>query len=255
MRPLRRHWCFFCFFCCWEGLRGCLEGNRMPIRITVKGLTVRRAGRTLLDRVSLEAAPGRATVLMGPSGCGKSTLLRMLNRLDAEEHLFETEGSIHMDGEEILRPMGVWELAALRRRVGMVFQAPSPFPMSIGENIAYGIRLQERLTRRDLDVRIEEALTRAALFDEVKDRLTSDARRLSGGQQQRLCIARALAVRPEALLLDEPTSALDPLSTLRIEELLTALKGSVTMLLVTHQPAQAQRIGDRLFRMEAGRIL
>ena len=110
----------------------------MPIRITVKGLTVRRAGRTLLDRVSLEAAPGRATVLMGPSGCGKSTLLRMLNRLDAEEHLFETEGSIHMDGEEILRPMGVWELAALRRRVGMVFQAPSPFPMSIGENIAYG---------------------------------------------------------------------------------------------------------------------
>ena len=138
----------------------------MPIRITVKGLTVRRAGRTLLDRVSLEAAPGRATVLMGPSGCGKSTLLRMLNRLDAEEHLFETEGSIHMDGEEILRPMGVWELAALRRRVGMVFQAPSPFPMSIGENIAYGIRLQERLTRRDLDVRIEEALTRAALFDE-----------------------------------------------------------------------------------------
>ena len=227
----------------------------MPIRITVKGLTVRRAGRTLLDRVSLEAAPGRATVLMGPSGCGKSTLLRMLNRLDAEEHLFETEGSIRMDGEEILRPMGVWELASLRRRVGMVFQAPSPFPMSIGENIAYGIRLQERLTRRDMDVRIEEALTRAALFDEVKDRLTSDARRLSGGQQQRLCIARALAVRPEALLLDEPTSALDPLSTLRIEELLTALKGSVTMLLVTHQPAQAQRIGDRLFRMEAGRIL
>ena len=227
----------------------------MPIRITVEGLTVRRAGRTLLDRVSLEAAPGRATVLMGPSGCGKSTLLRMLNRLDAEERLFETEGSIRMDGEEILRPMGVWELASLRRRVGMVFQAPSPFPMSIGENIAYGIRLQERLTRRDMDVRIEEALTRAALFDEVKDRLTSDARRLSGGQQQRLCIARALAVRPEALLLDEPTSALDPLSTLRIEELLTVLKGSVTMLLVTHQPAQAQRVGDRLFRMEAGRIL
>lgn len=227
----------------------------MPIRITVEGLTVRRAGRTLLDRVSLEAAPGRVTVLMGSSGCGKSTLLRMLNRLDAEERLFETEGSIRMDGEEILRPMGVWELASLRRRVGMVFQAPSPFPMSIGENIAYGIRLQERLTRRDMDVRIEEALTRAALFDEVKDRLTSDARRLSGGQQQRLCIARALAVRPEALLLDEPTSALDPLSTLRIEELLTVLKGSVTMLLVTHQPAQAQRVGDRLFRMEAGRIL
>lgn len=227
----------------------------MPIRITVEGLTVRRAGRTLLDRVSLEAVPGRVTVLMGSSGCGKSTLLRMLNRLDAEERLFETEGSIRMDGEEILRPMGVWELASLRRRVGMVFQAPSPFPMSIGENIAYGIRLQERLTRRDMDVRIEEALTRAALFDEVKDRLTSDARRLSGGQQQRLCIARALAVRPEALLLDEPTSALDPLSTLRIEELLTVLKGSVTMLLVTHQPAQAQRVGDRLFRMEAGRIL
>lgn len=227
----------------------------MPIRITVEGLTVRRAGRTLLDRVSLEAVPGRVTVLMGSSGCGKSTLLRMLNRLDAEERLFETEGSIRMDGEEILRPMGVWELASLRRRVGMVFQAPSPFPMSIGENIAYGIRLQERLTRRDMDVRIEEALTRAALFDEVKDRLTSDARRLSGGQQQRLCIARALAVRPEALLLDEPTSALDPLSTLRIEELLTVLKGSVTILLVTHQPAQAQRVGDRLFRMEAGRIL
>lgn len=227
----------------------------MPIRITVEGLTVRRAGRTLLDRVSLEAVPGRVTVLMGSSGCGKSTLLRMLNRLDAEERLFETEGSIRMDGEEILRPMGVWELASLRRRVGMVFQAPSPFPMSIGENIAYGIRLQERLTRRDMDVRIEEALTRAALFDEVKDRLTSDARRLSGGQQQRLCIARALAVRPKALLLDEPTSALDPLSTLRIEELLTVLKGSVTILLVTHQPAQAQRVGDRLFRMEAGRIL
>ncbi len=227
----------------------------MGTKLLVNQLTVRLGGRALLDRVSLEAGEGRITALMGPSGCGKSTLLRMLNRLDYEQRRFEVEGSIRLDGEELLRPLTLWELAALRRRVGMVFQSPSPFPMSIADNIAYGIKLHERLSKSDLAGRVEEALFRAALLDEVKDRLSCDARRLSGGQQQRLCIARALAIRPEVLLLDEPTSALDPLSTLRIEELLLTLKGAMTILLVTHQPAQARRVADRVLRMEGGRMV
>lgn len=206
-----------------------------------------------LKSINIEIPEKEITALIGPSGCGKSTFLKTLNRMNDLVPGVKISGEIKFHGEDIFaKEMNV---NILRKRIGMVFQKPNPFPMSIYDNIAYGPRLHGSLKKTELDEIVERSLRGAALWDEVKDRLKKSALGLSGGQQQRLCIARALAVRPEALLLDEPTSALDPLSTLRIEELLTALKGSVTMLLVTHQPAQAQRIGDRLFRMEAGRIL
>lgn len=206
-----------------------------------------------LKSINIEIPEKEITALIGPSGCGKSTFLKTLNRMNDLVPGVKISGEIKFHGEDIFaKEMNV---NILRKRIGMVFQKPNPFPMSIYDNIAYGPRLHGSPKKTELDEIVERSLRGAALWDEVKDRLKKSALGLSGGQQQRLCIARALAVRPEALLLDEPTSALDPLSTLRIEELLTALKGSVTMLLVTHQPAQAQRIGDRLFRMEAGRIL
>ena len=226
----------------------------MPIRITVEGLTVRRAGRTLLDRVSLEAAPGRATVLMGPSGCGKSTLLRMLNRLDAEEHLFETEGSIHMDGEEILRPMGVWELAALRRRVGMVFQAPSPFPMSIGENIAYGKpgataeEIAEAARRANIDAFIE-SLPQG--YDTVVGERGS---RLSGGQKQRVAIARVFLKNPKILILDEATSALDNESEEAVQESLEELARGRTTIIIAHRLSTIKH-ADEIATVEHGRVV
>ena len=249
----RRLYCWCCCLC-WDGPHRRWEGETVAIDLTVERLTARRQDRVILDGVSFRAPEGSTTVLMGASGCGKSTLLRILNRIDARDGEPQLEGSIRLGSQEILRPMDVWELVELRRQVGMVFQTPAPFPMSIRENVAYGIRLHERLPRAVLQERVEEALEQAALLEEVRDRLGSDARRLSGGQQQRLCIARALAVRPQVLLLDEPTSALDPLSTRRIEELLLSLRGKVTVLLVTHQPAQAHRLAQRLLVMENGKI-
>lgn len=198
--------------------------------------------RQILKDVYLHFSPNSATALLGPSGCGKSTLLKTINRLHEQENELRVSGSIRLDGKELLS--GRVNLPDLRRQVGMVFQTPTPFPMSIAQNVAYGIRLHERLREETLNARVQDALKRAALWNEVADRLEQSALSLSGGQQQRLCIARALAVRPRVLLLDEPTSALDPISTQKIEQLITQLKREIIVVLVTHNPTQALRCCD-----------
>jgi phosphate transport system ATP-binding protein len=191
--------------------------------------------------------------MIGPSGCGKSTLLRVLNRMYSLYPGQRAEGEVAMDGENILAPDA--DLNSLRSRVGMVFQKPTPFPMSVYDNIAFGVRLHERLGRAEMDTRVEWALTRAALWGEVRDRLTSPAAGLSGGQQQRLCIARTIAVRPEVILLDEPTSALDPISTLKIEELIDELKRDFTIAIVTHNMQQAARCADQVAFFYLGELI
>lgn len=203
--------------------------------------------------VSIPFARNAITGLIGPSGCGKSTLLRALNRIYALYPGQRADGEILLDGENLLA-RGV-DLAQLRARVGMVFQQPTPFPMSIYDNVAFGVRLYEKLPRADLDGRVEESLRRAALWDEAKDKLTTSGLGLSGGQQQRLCIARAVAVRPEVILLDEPASALDPISTSKIEETLVELKRDYTIVIVTHNLQQAARISDYAAFMYLGRIV
>jgi len=185
---------------------------------------------------------GAVTAIIGPSGCGKSTLLRAVNRMNDLIPGCRTEGELLFDGENIYAP-GI-DVVALRRRIGMVFQKPNPFPKSIFDNVAYGPRLHGRLGRRELQERVEQSLRRAALWEEVRDRLHTNALGLSGGQQQRLCIARALAVEPEMLLMDEPTSALDPRATARIEDLIAELRGTYTILIVTHNMQQASRVSD-----------
>ena len=182
--------------------------------------------------------------MIGPSGCGKSTLLRVLNRMYDLYPGQRATGEVMMDGENIIDP--TVDLNALRARIGMVFQKPTPFPMTIHENIAFGVKLHEKLSKAAMDERVEWSLTRAALWDEVKDRLHTSAMGLSGGQQQRLCIARTIAVRPEVILLDEPTSALDPISTLKIEELIDELKHDFTIAIVTHNMQQAARCADQV---------
>ena len=193
------------------------------------------------------------TALIGPSGCGKSTLLRTLNRIYALYPGQKAEGEILFDGQNILE--GNQDLSALRARIGMVFQKPTPFPMSIYDNVAYGVRLYENLNRQDLDNRIEESLRKAALWDEVKDKLNTSGLGLSGGQQQRLCVARGVAVRPEVILLDEPASALDPISTAKLEETLLELKADHTIVIVTHNLGQAARISDYTGFMYLGRLI
>ena len=195
----------------------------------------------------------KITALIGPSGCGKSTLLRTLNRIYALYPGQRAEGEIMFDGRNILGPNE--DLAALRARIGMVFQKPTPFPMSIYDNVAYGVRLYERLGKPDMDARVEESLRRAALWDEVKDKLQTSGLGLSGGQQQRLCVARGVAVRPEVLLLDEPASALDPISTAKLEETLIELKADHTIVIVTHNLGQAARISDYTGFMYLGRLI
>ena len=206
-----------------------------------------------LKNVDLEIYKDKITAFIGPSGCGKSTLLRTLNRmydLYPDQH---AEGKILLDGKDIL-DRGV-DLNQLRAKVGMVFQKPTPFPMSIYENIAFGVRLHEKLSRVDMDERVEWALRKAALWTEVKDILTQSGTSLSGGQQQRLCVARGIAVKPEVLLLDEPTSALDPISTMRIEELLNELKEDFTIVIVTHNMQQAARVSDFTAYMYLGELI
>ena len=182
--------------------------------------------------------------MIGPSGCGKSTLLRVLNRMYDLYPGQRATGEVMMDGDNIIDPK--MDLNALRARVGMVFQKPTPFPMTIYDNIAFGVKLHERLSKSQMEERVEWSLTRAALWGEVKDRLQTSAMGLSGGQQQRLCIARTIAVRPEVILLDEPTSALDPISTLKIEELIDELKHDFTIAIVTHNMQQAARCADQV---------
>lgn len=223
----------------------------MASQITVSNLSVSYSGVRILCNVSLFIPNGQVTALIGASGCGKSTFLKCLNRLIDEENAKVT-GSVKIGQDEII---GVkTDLPKLRKRVGMVFQTPTVFPMSIFDNVAYGIRLHERIGKKELIKRVEKALSAAALYDDVKSKLYMPASGLSGGQKQRLCIARALAVNPDVLLLDEPTSALDPVSTMEIERLLLTLKGRLTIVIVTHNPPQARRVADRVAFFHNGKV-
>jgi len=206
-----------------------------------------------LKNNNLDVATHKVTAFIGPSGCGKSTLLRTFNRMYELYPGQHASGEVLLDGKDILSP-GT-DLFRLRARVGMVFQKPTPFPMSIYENIAFGIRLYERLSKSDMDERVESALQQSALWDEVKDKLRQSGMSLSGGQQQRLCIARAIAVSPEVVLLDEPASALDPISTLKIEELIYELKKNYTLVIVTHNMQQAARVSDYTAFMYLGELV
>jgi phosphate transport system ATP-binding protein len=196
-----------------------------------------------LDSIDLTAPRNRITALIGPSGCGKSTLLRAMNRMHDRTPGARAEGELLLDGQDI---NAAADLVELRKRVGMIFQRPNPFPMSIFENVAYGMRLSaQRIPRREIPERVEQALRASALWDEVKDKLHQSGLALSGGQQQRLCIARTVAVRPDVILMDEPASALDPISTLKIEELMYELERLFTIVIVTHNLQQAARVADQ----------
>jgi len=214
-----------------------------PVKIAVDRMSFYYGAKKALSDISIEMRTHVVTAFIGPSGCGKSTLLRSLNRMNDMVAGTRVEGSVTIDGVDIYRPET--DTVALRRRVGMVFQKSNPFPKSIFENVAYGLRINNMARdRRDLEARVEASLSAAAIWDEVKDRLHEPAYGLSGGQQQRLCIARALAVQPEILLMDEPASALDPIATQRIEELIYNLKKTYTIVIVTHNMQQAARVSD-----------
>jgi len=223
------------------------------LKMQIKDLRFYYGDSLALKGVSLPLAERKVTAFIGPSGCGKSTLLRVLNRMYDLYPRQRAEGEVLLDGENILRP-GV-DLNMLRAKVGMVFQKPTPFPMTIYDNIAFGIQLYERVSRAELNDRVEAALTRAALWGEVKDKLNASGLSLSGGQQQRLCIARTVAVKPDVLLLDEPCSALDPISTSKIEELIDELKAEYTIVIVTHNMQQAARVSDSTAFMYLGELI
>ncbi len=234
----------------------------MPVEKSVQNLVPQIAIRNLnfyygkalaLKNINLEIYKGKVTAFIGPSGCGKSTLLRTINRMYDLYPGQHADGELIVDGKNIL-DKGI-DTIELRAKVGMVFQKPTPFPMSIYDNIAFGVRMHEKLTRNQMDDRVEWALTKAALWDEVKDKLGAPGTGLSGGQQQRLCIARGVAVKPQVLLLDEPTSALDPISTMRIEELIHELKRDFTIAIVTHNMQQAARVSDYTAYMYLGELV
>lgn len=223
------------------------------IKINIKNLNVWYGDFHALKDISLTIPTGRVTAFIGPSGCGKSTLLRVLNRMYALYPGQRAEGEVMLDGENILS--SAVDDCTLRSRVGMVFQRPTPFPMSIFDNVAYGIRLREKLSASELEDRVVWAIKKAALWDDVKDKLQQPGTSLSGGQQQRLCIARGIAVRPEVLLLDEPCSALDPISTARIESLIEELKKDYTVVIVTHSMQQAARVSDYTAFLYLGELI
>ena len=223
------------------------------IHFETKGLNLFYGEKQALDDISIVIPQHRVSAFIGPSGCGKSTLLRCFNRMNDLVDGVRIEGDVLLEGENIYEKKV--NIANLRQRVGMVFQKPNPFPKSIYENVAYGLRLQGVNNRRILDEAIETALKGAALWDEVKDRLHENALGMSGGQQQRLVIARAIAIEPEVLLLDEPASALDPISTLKIEELINELKASYTIVIVTHNMQQAARVSDYTAFMYMGKMV
>ncbi len=229
------------------------ESRLNETRISVRNLDFFYGANRALKSITLDIPDRQVTGLIGPSGCGKSTLLRVLNRMYDLYPGQHATGDVLMDGLNIIAPDV--DVNDLRSRIGMVFQKPTPFPMSIAENIGFGVRLHERLPRAAMNERVEWSLTRAALWNEVKDRLNSSALGLSGGQQQRLCIARTIAVRPEVILLDEPTSALDPISTLRVEELIDDLKQDFTIVLVTHNMQQAARCADQVAFFYLGELV
>ena len=230
-----------------------VDTSGLPERVSVRNLDFFYGESRALKNISLPLYDRKVTAFIGPSGCGKSTLLRVLNRMyDLYPHQRAT-GSVIFDHVDILSSKQ--DVNLLRARIGMVFQKPTPFPMTIYENIAFGVRLYERLSTAELDARVEDSLRRAALWDEVKDKLASSGLSLSGGQQQRLCIARTVAVRPEVILFDEPCSALDPISTARIEELLDEMKKDYTIVIVTHNMQQAARVSEFTAFMFLGELV
>jgi phosphate transport system ATP-binding protein len=225
-----------------------------PVKIDADRLNFYYGQKRALDGISIEIRTNLVTAFIGPSGCGKSTFLRTLNRMNDIIPETRVEGTVRIDGEDIYAPH--LDVVSLRRRVGMVFQKSNPFPKSIFENVAYGLRINGMArSKAELNDRVEESLRQAAIFDEVKDRLNDSALALSGGQQQRLCIARALAIRPEVLLMDEPASALDPIATQRIEELIYDLKKAYTIVIVTHNMQQAARVSDFTAFFWLGRLV
>ena len=219
-----------------------MSSDLFDVQIKTVGLDLFYGDNRVLKNITFDIGRKKVTAFIGPSGCGKSSYLRCLNRMNDFIPSARITGTIEMEGENILSPET--DVIALRRRVGMVFQKPNPFPMSIYENVAYGPRLNGIKDKNILDETVEKSLRGAALWDEVKDKLSSQGTGLSGGQQQRLCIARAIATQPEVLLMDEPTSALDPMSTARVEELIRELKGDYTVAIVTHNMQQAARVSD-----------
>ena len=230
-----------------------LSAAGVPAKVSVRNLNFFYGeGRALKD-INIELLTGKVTAFIGPSGCGKSTLLRVLNRMYELYPGQRASGEVLLDNENILAPGN--DLNLLRARIGMVFQKPTPFPMSIYENIAFGIRLYEKLPKSEIDDRVEHSLRRSALWDEVKDKLAANGLSLSGGQQQRLCIARTVAVKPEVILFDEPCSALDPISTAKIEELIDELKDDYTIVIVTHNMQQAARVSDFTAFMYLGELI
>ena len=230
-----------------------IDASGLSAKILINALDFYYGAAKALKGISLSLYENKVTAFIGPSGCGKSTLLRVLNRMYDLYPNQRAEGEVLFDGDDILSPRQ--DLNLLRARIGMVFQKPTPFPMSIYENIAFGIRLYERLPKSELDGRVEHSLRRAALWEEVKDKLAANGQSLSGGQQQRLCIARTVAVKPEVILLDEPCSALDPISTARIEELIDELKNDYTIVIVTHNMQQAARVSDFTAFMYLGELI
>ena len=224
-----------------------------PLKIAARDLNFWYDKFHAVKNINLDIPEKRVTALIGPSGCGKSTLLRVFNRIYALYPKLEAKGEVLLDGQNILD--AAYPMNRLRSKVGMVFQKPVPFPMTIFENVAYGIRHHERLNKADMEARVELALRQAALWDEVKDKLKNSGLSLSGGQQQRLCIARAVALKPDVLLLDEPTSALDPISTGRIEQLVEELKQEFTIMIVTHNMQQAARVSDYTAFMYMGDLI
>ena len=225
----------------------------LPEKLTIRDLDFYYGDSRALKAISLPLYKNKVTAFIGPSGCGKSTLLRVLNRMYDLYPNQRATGEVLFDGEDLLSPKQ--DLNLLRARIGMVFQKPTPFPMSIYENVAFGIRLYERLSKSELDRRVETSLRRAALWDEVKDKLAANGQSLSGGQQQRLCIARTVAVQPEVILFDEPCSALDPISTAKIEELMDELTDDYTIVIVTHNMQQAARVSDFTAFMYLGELI
>ncbi len=223
------------------------------VKLAIRNLDFHYGSKQALFGVSVGFAEKAVTALIGPSGCGKSTLLRVLNRMYSLYPGQKASGQVLLDGADVLDPRA--DVAAIRARIGMVFQKPTPFPMSIFDNVAYGVRLYEKLGKADLAARVEESLRRAALWDEVKDKLRESGLSLSGGQQQRLCVARGIAVKPEVLLLDEPASALDPISTARLEETISELKRDYTIVIVTHNMGQAARLSDHTGFMYLGHLV
>lgn len=223
------------------------------IKLEVNNLNFYYGDFHALKNVNLKIPEKKVTAFIGPSGCGKSTLLRIFNKMYALYPEQRAEGEILLDGENLLTTKR--DIALIRSKIGMVFQKPTPFPMSIYENIAFGVRLFEKLSKGEMDERVEWALTKAALWKEVKEKLHQSGNGLSGGQQQRLCIARGIAIKPEVLLLDEPCSALDPISTASIEELITELKEDYTVVIVTHNMQQAARVSDYTAYMYLGELI